>query len=740
MNDKLKTCFLSELHFLKVALVWIRYLQVPILAAVIGTGLALTVVLEAGPYTLTVGAYDGDRAQVATVALVAILFSFALWDIAKVIWVNAPDRFNLRDATGSDAAVRFHPGRQHRIAKAGLKLLFASVPIMTYQACTVASNLLWYDWLVWLVMYRVLWWFHHRGIPWVEQKLSAGLSFPTKISRWISKNPGYGDPSGNGLAAGHLKQGIMLMACTAVSLVIWKLGNVESIPAAVYVLLIVLGMAWVCAALGFWFWRYHVPLFLVLGLWVSVGGGWFHADYQYRVEQKKSNHNELPTAQEILENAPNRRIAVAAVGGGIHSGAWEVEVLTRLQEIDGCGGFPEKLCALSGTSGGAYGALHYAHAVYHGSGDLSGLAHLRTAAQASSLGAVVSALAYHDLPSYFGPLRWLGHDRGNAMEERWTTNAVESGVATGENLEKVTLENWGDQARQGSMPAVLFTSGTEESGRPMIYGSSKVLDWNWNAEQVTNPYPHGPNELGDYTVPAVTGARLSASFPYVSPAARPSSKAGHLRRVEHQLDGGYYDNYGLVALNRWLEDGLTGMNGDAGKEEMDKSVNIQPENNHFLVIQIRYKNQPPSEKVKAGGFFYQASAPLTGLYHARVAGQRLRADEQFDLFCHYWQRRGITIDNAAFEFDSPEEPPLSWHLTENQKKEITKQGEKMVSEFKCYERQRKQNDNLPAGTSKEKDTKYQANKELDKIYPFGSSTYLVKQFMGKINTNHQSEP
>jgi len=46
-----------------------------------------------------------------------------------------------------------------------------------------------------------------------------------------------------------------------------------------------------------------------------------------------------------------------------------------------------------------------------------------------------------------------------------------------------------------------------------------------------------------------SAVRMSAAFPYVSPAARPDwpGKRGHL------VDGGYFDNSGLFTLTKWLK-------------------------------------------------------------------------------------------------------------------------------------------------------------------------------------------
>src|SRR5690606_7920727 len=54
-------------------------------------------------------------------------------------------------------------------------------------------------------------------------------------------------------------------------------------------------------------------------------------------------------------------------------------------------------------------------------------------------------------------------------------------------------------------------------------------------------------------LPLWTAARLSATFPYVTPAARPElsisgkTDAVARRRSFHLIDGGYYDNYGVAA-------------------------------------------------------------------------------------------------------------------------------------------------------------------------------------------------
>ncbi|MCB1037433.1 MAG: hypothetical protein KDD47_26620, partial [Acidobacteria bacterium] len=55
-------------------------------------------------------------------------------------------------------------------------------------------------------------------------------------------------------------------------------------------------------------------------------------------------------------------------------------------------------------------------------------------------------------------------------------------------------------------------------------------------------------------LPVLTAARLSATFPYVTPMARavgPNQSEDGLPSI-HMADGGYYDNFGVMAALEWL--------------------------------------------------------------------------------------------------------------------------------------------------------------------------------------------
>lgn len=752
LSDKIRATrqvVVPHLQPVRMALMWARYLYVPLLAAVVASGLAFCAAFGIGPSSLLLGAYDGSPQQIIPLAVTAMLLAFALYDISKVILKYGPDRFNLKK---EDIALTKW---WSRCGRTFLGLLYASVPFFTLLACKKAADLPWWGWLIWVAAAGLLGWGYYwfqgnTAIMWLIRRL------PDFDLVKETNAPGYRfSENSPGLAYGHRRQILLMCLCLSYGLLLYALPHDEP-AAALYVLLIIMGVTWVCSGLAFYLGRHHIPLLLALLIWSVLMNGIFHKDYAYKVVEVTEDF-KLPSGHEILKANPERRIAVAAVGGGIHSGAWAVEVLTRLQEIEGCRDLPKRICLLSGTSGGAYGSMHYAHAMYHDpamklpageaiitENEKQYLDVVRQTTQTTSLGAVVRALGYHDLTSYLVPMRLLP-DRGNAMEQQWAANSKAgyhphrdsklNAIIPGsdEDLSRVTMATWAVEALEGRLPAVLFTSGTEESGRPALYGNTAVWDWNWNAPRPCDPSDGCGCARKNYTVPVVTGARLSASFPFVSPAARPDAPDDSLCRVEHQMDGGYYDNYGLVALNRWLQEAFSSFENDRRNGKPIPPLDL-------LVIQVRYQETPPAKQQVKSGLLYQLGAPLNGLYQAKGTGQRLRADEQFDIFTRYWNEKNRSqgsetamIRNAVFEFQSPrgEEPPLSWHLTESQKADLKSEGLRIVREFNSYAPLRIKCDALPVNTEKEKSDKDKALDSLRAQYPNGAAAYEVLDFIRK---------
>jgi hypothetical protein len=255
-------------------------------------------------------------------------------------------------------------------------------------------------------------------------------------------------------------------------------------------------------------------------------------------------------------------------------------------------------------------------------------------AEASSLDDVAWGASYPDLVRTVFPVFRV--DRGQALEWAWTRDG---GVAA-------RLAQWRDDVYAGSRPAVIFNTTVVDTGERLLVGSARVgWDQTLGLRNFEDLYP-------STDVQVVTAARLSASFTYVSPAAR-ADLAGP---QYHLVDGGYYDNYGMTTLLQWLEQAL---------EDAD------PLPRRVLIVQIRAA--PPEGEARPDawhGWFYQAWAPLEAMLDVRTTGQLSHNEEDLSRLQQQWGARGVEIDNAVFQFCGTH-PPLSWHLTGREQEAIT---------------------------------------------------------------------
>jgi hypothetical protein len=70
----------------------------------------------------------------------------------------------------------------------------------------------------------------------------------------------------------------------------------------------------------------------------------------------------------------------------------------------------------------------------------------------------------------------------------------------------------------------------------------------------------------------------------------------------------------------------------------------------------------------------------------RETGQRVNNRAALDLLKRYWQRRNVCIASRAIPF-SGEPGPLSWHLTERQKKAINDTWQSIEGEVASFVRE-----------------------------------------------------
>jgi hypothetical protein len=159
----------------------------------------------------------------------------------------------------------------------------------------------------------------------------------------------------------------------------------------------------------------------------------------------------------------------------------------------------------------------------------------------------------------------------------------------------------------------------------------------------------------DFTIG--TAARVSASFPVVSPAV--SLPTTPVRRV---VDAGYLENYGVDLAALWL---------------MKHHKAVLENTSGVLLIQIRAYPQQDSglrfTQDDPGPFLRMMgaiSAPAEAILTARGQGAYLRNNSMLDLVSdHYTQHRQPGFFNTVI-FELNNQAALSWYLTSGEKKKM----------------------------------------------------------------------
>jgi hypothetical protein len=156
-----------------------------------------------------------------------------------------------------------------------------------------------------------------------------------------------------------------------------------------------------------------------------------------------------------------------------------------------------------------------------------------------------------------------------------------------------------------------------------------------------------------------TAARMSATFPVVSPAVRLPGRPN--RRV---VDAGYFDNYGMDVITQWL---------------IQNKKAVTDHTSGVLIIQIRgyplEKDGTSFENVKSDPFttiVSAVSAPVEALVTARGAAAYHRNNELLGILNQLYNSEGRPSDyfaTAIFELNG--NAALSWYLTTSEKNEIT---------------------------------------------------------------------
>ena len=637
---------------------WVPYvylLRIPILTALIGL-IGLPVL---GPFSKGLsGLFDladaGPRWSILGMALVSLAAFTTTSTLLASSWCtiyNAPERFNVaripsvkfpirwpeRVAFGTLALPTIYRATLISSSQSGVSQLVLLTGAVIGLGATVLT-VLWTNWTTAWLSEDVA---RPRPRTWVGRRLKqviVGWPSVVRVATVSSKKARARFATAT-CSRGWGAVSRLRSTRSSVSASTLRLGYPTYVSTLACVLLLALMLCWMAAGVAFLVDRYRVPVLGPLLLLPFITSACPSADHFYRTFT--DGHGYSPPPADVMNVSTNPVIVVATTGGGIQASAWTARVLTGLDRAlrpEFGDTFASSIRLISSVSGGGVGALHFVDKYKNGRFDPNDGALVVKQADASSLDEVAWGLTYPDFWRAFFPLPIRGAqiDRGQALEWAWAAHdpAVRASLAT-----------WRDDVAAGNRPASIFNATIVDTGEPLLIGTTRI---GWDADaglrNFEDLYP-------GFNIQAATAARLSATFTFAAPAVR-SDRPGH---DFHLVDGGYYDNYGMLSAMAWIHDGAR----DSGVVR------------HVLLIQI---HDAPADADRTPdswhGTFYQVWAPLEAMLNVRTAGQRSHNDNELNLLASkLCAVNGVRLDTATFEF-SGTNAPLSWHLTGLDKKSL----------------------------------------------------------------------
>ncbi len=359
---------------------------------------------------------------------------------------------------------------------------------------------------------------------------------------------------------------------------------------------------------------------------------------------------QLVSGQGSAQCAPGPKPRLALVstsGGGIRAAAWTAHVLSKLESREsGVPGFHRYVRLITGASGGMMGAGAW----------VAGLEAEGTPQDAPALAPLVQKDSLS--PTSIALMLPFGTSRGRALEEAWKSHT--------HGLMGRTFWELREGEAQGWRPSLVYSPMVVEDGRRLLVSnldlsaltvsranalvveqqegeSGERARLSLSGVQLFQLFPKRQKQLA-----LAAASRMSASFPYVSPASSlPTEPPVRI------VDAGYYDNYGVDLAALWLH-----THREWVRECTSGVLLIQIRDHLGTGRRTRLQAMESPVADVLGGL----TTPLEAVLRARESSMSFRNDELLQVLQEELNPKDACFfTTAIFEFG--ETAPLSWALT-----------------------------------------------------------------------------
>ena len=404
-------------------------------------------------------------------------------------------------------------------------------------------------------------------------------------------------------------------------------------------------------------------------------------------------------------------VIVTLSGGGIRASVWTSVVLRKLEATLGAD-FPYHIRLITGASGGMVAGSYYATSLVpppsgvftgrHASfADLHGatIDEFVDRMATDQLDAVAGRMLFGDVPGALSPFARTS-DRGRTLERTWIrwTGGPTSPLGR-------PLQSYAADERMGWRPSIVYTPMMVEDGRRLLISNLDLAFATRNvgglliepsSRKIERPTIQGGDfdlsiheEDDVFSLSAVeffrlfpdahdfrvtTAIRMSASFPWVSPAINLPTLPP--RRV---VDAAYYDNYGvnlsalwMSKMSAWLRENTSGVLVVQVRDKVSQGARTEIDFDRVATDDSsldRLVWHAGSKLLRPG--LQAVTTPLSGVTNARQWTMAFRNDEQVDLQDLLFDDEQGRDFFRTVVFECPVDVSLSWKLTDREKAILT---------------------------------------------------------------------